>query len=107
MGNGPEEAARLGLCDGEEQAARQRGRREQKRRKPCRCFARRSRKKQQDRVRTRRGLYILPAGEAGLHTVSRNEAADLLTPPVLAEFLPRTPVRQPAWSCELMRDYWG
>ncbi|NTU82917.1 MAG: GNAT family N-acetyltransferase [Chloroflexales bacterium] len=26
--------------------------------------------------------------------------------PVLAEFLPRTPVIQPAWSYELMRDYW-
>jgi len=27
--------------------------------------------------------------------------------PVLAEFLPRTPVRQPAWSHELMRSYWS
>lgn len=26
--------------------------------------------------------------------------------PVLAEFLPREPVGQPAWSHELMRDYW-
>ncbi|MEW6270884.1 MAG: SAM-dependent methyltransferase [Thermodesulfobacteriota bacterium] len=26
--------------------------------------------------------------------------------PVLAEFLPREPVRQPAWSHELMRAYW-
>lgn len=26
--------------------------------------------------------------------------------PVMAEFLPRTAVRQPAWSRELMRDYW-
>jgi tRNA-Thr(GGU) m(6)t(6)A37 methyltransferase TsaA len=26
--------------------------------------------------------------------------------PVLAEFLPREPVRQPDWSRELMRDYW-
>lgn len=26
--------------------------------------------------------------------------------PVMAEFLPRTEVRQPAWSRELMRDYW-
>lgn len=26
--------------------------------------------------------------------------------PVLAEFLPRSPVRQPEWSHELMRDYW-
>ena len=26
--------------------------------------------------------------------------------PVMAEFLPREPVRQPAWSGELMRAYW-
>jgi tRNA-Thr(GGU) m(6)t(6)A37 methyltransferase TsaA len=26
--------------------------------------------------------------------------------PVMQEFLPRTPVTQPAWSRELMRDYW-
>ena len=26
--------------------------------------------------------------------------------PVLSEFLPREPVRQPAYSRELMRDYW-
>jgi tRNA-Thr(GGU) m(6)t(6)A37 methyltransferase TsaA len=26
--------------------------------------------------------------------------------PVMQEFLPRTPVRQPAWVAELMRDYW-
>ncbi|HEX4413615.1 MAG TPA: tRNA (N6-threonylcarbamoyladenosine(37)-N6)-methyltransferase TrmO [Lacipirellulaceae bacterium] len=26
--------------------------------------------------------------------------------PVMAEFLPRAPVRQPAWSRELMADYW-
>lgn len=26
--------------------------------------------------------------------------------PVMAEFLPRQAVRQPAWSHELMRDYW-
>jgi tRNA (adenine37-N6)-methyltransferase len=27
--------------------------------------------------------------------------------PVMVEFLPRQPVRQPAWSHELMRDYWA
>ncbi len=27
--------------------------------------------------------------------------------PVLAEFLPREPVRQPDWSHEVMRDYWS
>lgn len=26
--------------------------------------------------------------------------------PVMREFLPRTEVHQPAWSSELMRDYW-
>ena len=26
--------------------------------------------------------------------------------PVMAEFLPRSAVRQPAWSRELMREYW-
>lgn len=26
--------------------------------------------------------------------------------PVMSEFLPREPVRQPAWSHELMREYW-
>jgi tRNA-Thr(GGU) m(6)t(6)A37 methyltransferase TsaA len=27
--------------------------------------------------------------------------------PVMAEFLPRGSIRQPDWSHELMRDYWG
>ena len=27
--------------------------------------------------------------------------------PVMAEFLPRGPVRQPPWSVELMRKYWA
>lgn len=27
--------------------------------------------------------------------------------PVLREFLPRDPVRQPAWAGELMRNYWA
>jgi tRNA (adenine37-N6)-methyltransferase len=27
--------------------------------------------------------------------------------PVMVEFLPRQPVRQPAWSHQLMRDYWA
>jgi tRNA (adenine37-N6)-methyltransferase len=26
--------------------------------------------------------------------------------PVMVEFLPREPVHQPAWSHELMREYW-
>ena len=27
--------------------------------------------------------------------------------PVMREFLPREPLRQPAWVSELMRDYWS
>jgi tRNA (adenine37-N6)-methyltransferase len=27
--------------------------------------------------------------------------------PVMVEFLPRQDVRQPAWSRQLMRDYWS
>jgi tRNA (Thr-GGU) A37 N-methylase len=27
--------------------------------------------------------------------------------PVMSEFLPRAAVRQPAWSNELMKDYWA
>jgi tRNA (Thr-GGU) A37 N-methylase len=27
--------------------------------------------------------------------------------PLMSEFLPREPVRQPAWSHELMREYWS
>jgi tRNA-Thr(GGU) m(6)t(6)A37 methyltransferase TsaA len=27
--------------------------------------------------------------------------------PVMSEFLPREPVRQPAWATELMADYWS
>jgi tRNA (Thr-GGU) A37 N-methylase len=27
--------------------------------------------------------------------------------PVMAAFLPRTPVWQPEWSRELIRNYWG
>ena len=27
--------------------------------------------------------------------------------PVMSEFLPREPVRQPSWSHELMREYWS
>jgi tRNA (Thr-GGU) A37 N-methylase len=41
---------------------------------------------------------------AGLDTIDGTPVLDLK--PVMAEFLPRTPVRQPEWSCELMRNYW-
>ncbi len=41
---------------------------------------------------------------AGLDAIDGTPVLDIK--PVMAEFLPRTPVRQAAWSHELMRDYW-
>jgi tRNA-Thr(GGU) m(6)t(6)A37 methyltransferase TsaA len=41
---------------------------------------------------------------AGLDAVDGTPVLDVK--PVMVEFLPRTTVRQPAWSHELMRDYW-
>jgi tRNA (Thr-GGU) A37 N-methylase len=41
----------------------------------------------------------------GLDAIDGTPVLDIK--PVMAEFLPRTPVRQPDWSRELMRDYWG
>jgi tRNA-Thr(GGU) m(6)t(6)A37 methyltransferase TsaA len=41
----------------------------------------------------------------GLDAVDGTPVIDLK--PVMAEFLPRHPVRQPAWSTALMRDYWA
>ena len=40
----------------------------------------------------------------GLDAIDGTPVLDIK--PVMAEFLPRTRVRQPAWSRELMRDYW-
>jgi tRNA-Thr(GGU) m(6)t(6)A37 methyltransferase TsaA len=40
----------------------------------------------------------------GLDAVDGTPVLDIK--PVMAEFLPREPVRQPEWSRELMRDYW-
>jgi tRNA (adenine37-N6)-methyltransferase len=40
----------------------------------------------------------------GLDAVHGTPVVDLK--PVMQEFLPREPVRQPQWSIELMRDYW-
>jgi len=40
----------------------------------------------------------------GLDAVDGTPVVDLK--PVMQEFLPREPVRQPGWSVELMRDYW-
>jgi tRNA-Thr(GGU) m(6)t(6)A37 methyltransferase TsaA len=41
----------------------------------------------------------------GLDAIDGTPVLDIK--PVMAEFLPRTPVRQPGWSRELMRDYWN
>ncbi len=40
----------------------------------------------------------------GLDAIDGTPVLDIK--PVMAEFLPRTPVRQPGWSHELMKDYW-
>jgi tRNA-Thr(GGU) m(6)t(6)A37 methyltransferase TsaA len=40
----------------------------------------------------------------GLDAIDGTPVLDLK--PSMVEFAPRTPVRQPAWSHELMRDYW-
>jgi tRNA-Thr(GGU) m(6)t(6)A37 methyltransferase TsaA len=40
----------------------------------------------------------------GLDAIDGSPVVDIK--PVMVEFLPRTPVRQPAWSHELMRAYW-
>ena len=41
----------------------------------------------------------------GLDAIDGTPVLDLK--PVMQEFLPREPVRQPAWSHELMREYWS
>ena len=46
-----------------------------------------------------RRLYV-----AELDAIDGTPVIDLK--PVMREFLPRTPVAQPAWSSELMREYW-
>lgn len=40
----------------------------------------------------------------GLDAVDGTPVVDIK--PAMVEFLPRSPVRQPDWSHELMRDYW-
>jgi len=42
---------------------------------------------------------------AGLDAVDGTPVLDIK--PVMVEFLPRTTLRQPAWSHELMRAYWN
>jgi tRNA (Thr-GGU) A37 N-methylase len=50
------------------------------------------------------------AVEGNRLTVAELDAIDgtpvLDIKPVIQEFLPRTPVRQPSWCAELMRSYW-
>ena len=41
----------------------------------------------------------------GLDAVDGTPVLDIK--PVMAEFLPREPVRQPEWSHEVMKDYWS
>jgi len=41
---------------------------------------------------------------AGLDAVDGTPVVDIK--PVMVDFLPRGPVREPAWARELMRDYW-
>jgi tRNA-Thr(GGU) m(6)t(6)A37 methyltransferase TsaA len=41
----------------------------------------------------------------GLDAVDGTPVLDIK--PVMQEYLPRTPVRQPAWSHELMKNYWN
>ena len=40
----------------------------------------------------------------GLDAIDGTPVLDIK--PVMTEFLPRSPVRQPQWSRELMREYW-
>lgn len=42
---------------------------------------------------------------AGLDAVDGTPVLDIK--PVMQEFLPRSPLRQPMWSSELMTNYWG
>jgi len=57
------------------------------------------------------GIFAVVRREGRTLTVTGLDAIDgtpvLDLKPVMAEFLPRTAVRQPEWSRELMRNYWG
>lgn len=50
------------------------------------------------------GLEARAVVVRGLDAVHGTPVLDIK--PVMEEFLPRGPVRQPAWASELMRDYW-
>ena len=47
-----------------------------------------------------RALHVV-----GLDAIDGTPVIDLK--PVMQEFLPRAPVKQPAWSSELMQEYWS
>ncbi|HYB99605.1 MAG TPA: tRNA (N6-threonylcarbamoyladenosine(37)-N6)-methyltransferase TrmO [Candidatus Limnocylindrales bacterium] len=51
------------------------------------------------RSRTGRVLEVV-----GLDAIDGTPVVDIK--PVMKEFLPRSPVRQPQWATDLMRDYW-
>ncbi|HYC55035.1 MAG TPA: SAM-dependent methyltransferase [Candidatus Binatia bacterium] len=51
------------------------------------------------RARNGRTLEVV-----GLDAIDGTPVVDIK--PVMVEFLPRTPVRQPRWATELMRRYW-
>ncbi len=53
-------------------------------------------------IRARKGRILTVAG---LDALDGTPVLDIK--PVMAEFLPRSPVRQPDWSHELMRSYWN
>jgi tRNA-Thr(GGU) m(6)t(6)A37 methyltransferase TsaA len=53
------------------------------------------------RVLSRSGRVLTVAG---LDAVDGTPVLDIK--PVMTEFLPREPVRQPSWVSELLRDYW-
>ena len=52
-------------------------------------------------IKAREGR-VLTVG--GLDAIDGTPVLDIK--PLMAEFLPRAPVRQPPWSHDLMRDYW-
>lgn len=53
------------------------------------------------RIERREGRVLTVSG---LDAVDGTPVLDIK--PVMAEFLPRGPLRQPRWSSELMREYW-
>jgi tRNA (Thr-GGU) A37 N-methylase len=50
------------------------------------------------------GVEGLAVAVEGLDAIDGTPILDIK--PVLSGFLPRVPVREPAWALEIMRDYW-